>query len=154
MPLAHERVAADQRRNPRKKMRQKKTAHIRIKGKAGYGLQKNQKNQTEIGKTRQIIMSDRNFAVQSERENIRRQNIPEFLKLRFPVGNVTSPACIFVADNAPVNAEQKIKEKDISRREMEKANPAEPVLLVGFVRAENRLRIADQIPRRGKNNDC
>ena len=83
-------------------------------------------------------MTDRNFAVQSERKNIGRQNVPEFPELHLPVGNVASPAGITVADKASVNAVQKVKEKDVGESEMRKANPAEPVLLVGFRRVEKR----------------
>ena len=76
--------------------------------------------------------------------HVHEKDIFETLELVFSIWDVDRPARIFVPYKAPVHPEQYVEEEYVGCREMDEADPAEPVLLTWLLLHPQCLRPSDQ----------
>src|SRR5208283_2891801 len=144
MPKAHSELAAHQRHNPLEHPRQPRIAHAGVKRKSRDGLEAKGQEGAEVDQTCKRVVPRGDGAVHLGFEHVGLDNVDNLLLLRALEREKGGPPGVLVADESPVNARRKVKDVDVSRREVQEAHPAEPVLLIRLGCVSNANRVPDQ----------
>src|SRR5271157_246710 len=150
VPEAHACIAAHQRHDPVKHPRQPRVAHAGVQREAGDGLEYEREESAEMDHTGQRVVPRGDGPVHLGLKHVGFDDIDDLLLLRLLEREEGVPMGVFVANKAPVEPCQEVKDVDERAHKMNESHPAEPVLLVGLTRIKHAHGRTDQVASNAK----
>jgi hypothetical protein len=112
--------------------------------KPGDGLRAERQEGEEVDEGCERVVAGGDGAVQLGLQHVGLNDVGDFGALAPGQREEVIPLRVLVADEAPVDAGQKVEGVDVGAGEVNEADPAEPVLLIGLDRREGADGSADQ----------